>query len=203
MFEREKTMLRRCRQYFWLDLAYILKACWISGISWIILQLIQSVLTVCATGTFCQGFAEPCFVFTIAAEGKAVPSGWVRCLLLVEYFFIMEFFWICLVSLWLLPLLIFLGNTVLWRCYVTIVWNGLLNYVFVCMFVYFFLGGHSGPPIGENAVCLLICFKFLFLDLNFLWISFFFSLILEMNYLWVVIFDQVNFDLCSDKKIFR
>ena len=24
-----------------------------------------------------------------------------------------------------------------------------------------------------------------------------------MNYLWVVIFDQVNFDLCSDKKIFR
>lgn len=27
-----------------------------------------------------------------SAEGKAVPSGWVRCLLLVEYFFIMEFF---------------------------------------------------------------------------------------------------------------
>ena len=38
-------------------------------------------------------------------------------------------------------------------------------------------------------------FRFEF-PLNFL----FFSLILEMNYLWVVIFDQVNFDLCSDKK---
>ena len=41
-------------------------------------------------------------------------------------------------------------------------------------------------------------FRFEF-PLNFL----LFSLILEMNYLWVVIFDQVNFDLCSDKKIFR
>ena len=31
------------------------------------------------------------FVFTIAAEGKAVPSGCVSCLLLLEYFFIMKF----------------------------------------------------------------------------------------------------------------
>lgn len=28
----------------------------------------------------------------------------------------------------------------------------------------------------------------------------FFSVMLGMNYLWVVIFDQINFDLCSDKK---
>ena len=27
------------------------------------------------------------FVFTIAAEGKKIPSGWVSCLLLLEYFF--------------------------------------------------------------------------------------------------------------------
>ena len=45
----------------------------------------------------------------------------------------------------------------------------------MCLFVYLFIFScvdTQARAIGENALCLLICFKFLFLDLNFL---FFFS----------------------------